>query len=108
MLTMLQYTFRGGDAGRSAYERFSHWSPSDGFEIKGAGFRRTMREDSCSSKHETSLDYWNSRQSSKNSMKLFTSHPWWNSPRVLPLRNTHTGGSTPYAECVRGFAEAFR
>lgn len=35
MLTMLQYTFRGGDAGRSAYERFSHWSPSDGFEIKG-------------------------------------------------------------------------
>ena len=35
MLIMLQYTFDGGPAGRKAYERFSHWSPSDGFEIKG-------------------------------------------------------------------------
>ena len=36
MLAMYHYTFRGGSAGRDAYERFSHWAPPDGFEIKGA------------------------------------------------------------------------
>lgn len=32
---MMQYKFRGGDAGRNAYQRFSKWTPPDGFEIKG-------------------------------------------------------------------------
>lgn len=36
MLIMLQYTFRGGPAGRDAYQRFSKWAPPDGLEIKGA------------------------------------------------------------------------
>ena len=35
MLAMMQYTFRGGSAGRDAYQRFSKWAPSDGFAIKG-------------------------------------------------------------------------
>lgn len=33
---MMQYTFRGGAAGRDAYTRFTKWTPTDGFEIKGA------------------------------------------------------------------------
>jgi Protein of unknown function (DUF3303) len=36
MLVMLQYRFRGGSAGRDAYQRFSKWTPSEGLEIKGA------------------------------------------------------------------------
>ena len=35
MQVMLQYTFQGGFGSRTAYERFAHWQPSDGFEIKG-------------------------------------------------------------------------
>ncbi len=35
MLVMMRYTFLPGAAGRAAYARFSHWSPSEGFEIKG-------------------------------------------------------------------------
>jgi hypothetical protein len=34
MLVMMRYTFSGGDAGRQAYQRFSKWKPSEGFEIK--------------------------------------------------------------------------
>lgn len=34
MLVMMRYTFRQGDAGRQAYERFSKWAPAEGFEIK--------------------------------------------------------------------------
>ena len=33
---MLPYTFRGGAARRDAYTRFTKWTPSAGFEIKGA------------------------------------------------------------------------
>jgi hypothetical protein len=35
MLVMMSYTFLQGAAGRAAYARFAHWSPSAGFEIKG-------------------------------------------------------------------------
>jgi hypothetical protein len=35
VLMMMRYRFAGGPAGRQAYERFSKWSPSEGFEIKG-------------------------------------------------------------------------
>jgi hypothetical protein len=31
---MMRYKFGPGDAGRTAYERFSKWSPAEGFEIK--------------------------------------------------------------------------
>jgi hypothetical protein len=31
---MMRYRFADGPAGRQAYERFSRWTPSDGFEIK--------------------------------------------------------------------------
>jgi len=34
MLVMMRYRFAGGSAGREAYERFSKWTPSEGFEIK--------------------------------------------------------------------------
>lgn len=34
MLVMMRYRFRGGEAGRQAYERFAKWTPSPGFEIK--------------------------------------------------------------------------
>ena len=34
MLVMMRYRFRGGDAGRQAYERFAKWTPHAGFEIK--------------------------------------------------------------------------
>jgi hypothetical protein len=35
MLVMMRYRFRGGGAGRQAYERFAKWTPPSGFEIKG-------------------------------------------------------------------------
>jgi len=35
MLVMMRYRFRGGGAGRQAYERFAKWTPPPGFEIKG-------------------------------------------------------------------------
>ena len=31
---MMKYRFRGGGAGREAYERFAKWTPSKGFESK--------------------------------------------------------------------------
>lgn len=31
---MMKYRFRGGEAGRHAYERFAKWTPSAGLEIK--------------------------------------------------------------------------
>jgi hypothetical protein len=34
MLVMMRYRFAGGSSGRQAYERFSKWTPSEGFEIK--------------------------------------------------------------------------
>jgi hypothetical protein len=34
MLVMMRYRFRGGEAGRQAYERFAKWSPPAGLEIK--------------------------------------------------------------------------
>jgi len=34
MLVMMRYRFRGGGAGRHAYERFAKWTPSAGLEIK--------------------------------------------------------------------------
>ena len=37
MLVMMRYRFAGGSAGRQAYERFSKWTPSEGFEIKAGG-----------------------------------------------------------------------
>ena len=34
VLVMMRYRFGSGAAGRQAYERFSRWTPSEGFEIK--------------------------------------------------------------------------
>jgi len=34
MLVMMKYRFRGGEAGRQAYERFAKWTHSAGLEIK--------------------------------------------------------------------------
>jgi hypothetical protein len=35
MLVMVKYTFEGGSSGRAAYDRFAHWKPGPGFEMKG-------------------------------------------------------------------------